>query len=34
MIEKIGRGANIIGALSYNQLKVDKGNGNFFANTL
>ncbi|MFA9193380.1 conjugal transfer protein MobB [Flavobacterium sp. FBOR7N2.3] len=27
MIAKIGRGANIIGALSYNQLKVDKENG-------
>lgn len=27
MIAKIGRGANIIGALSYNQLKVDQENG-------
>ncbi|MCO5286989.1 MAG: relaxase/mobilization nuclease domain-containing protein [Chitinophagaceae bacterium] len=27
MIAKIGRGANMIGALSYNQLKVDKKNG-------
>ena len=27
MIAKIGRGANIIGALSYNQLKVDQKNG-------
>ena len=27
MIVKIGRGANIIGALSYNQLKVDQENG-------
>ncbi|MEZ7499820.1 conjugal transfer protein MobB [Flavobacterium sp. Arc3] len=27
MIAKIGRGANVIGALSYNQLKVDQENG-------
>ena len=27
MIAKIGRGANLIGALSYNQLKVDQENG-------
>ncbi|WP_418263670.1 conjugal transfer protein MobB [Flavobacterium faecale] len=31
MIAKIGRGANIIGALSYNQLKVDKENGEILA---
>lgn len=29
MIAKIGRGANMIGALSYNQLKVDKENDSF-----
>ncbi|MEC4095004.1 conjugal transfer protein MobB [Myroides odoratimimus] len=27
MIAKIGKGSNLIGALSYNQLKVDKGQG-------
>ncbi|CAM2972651.1 conjugal transfer protein MobB [Flavobacterium frigoris] len=32
MIAKIGRGANIIGALSYNQLKVDQENGAILAN--
>lgn len=31
MIAKIGRGANIIGALSYNQLKVDQENGEVLA---
>lgn len=31
MIAKIGRGANIIGALSYNQLKVDQENGAILA---
>ncbi|MBD0724782.1 relaxase [Flavobacterium sp. L1I52] len=31
MIAKIGRGANIIGALSYNQLKVDQKNGEVLA---
>jgi hypothetical protein len=31
MIAKIGRGANIIGALSYNQLKVDQENGEILA---
>lgn len=31
MIAKIGRGANIIGALSYNQLKVDHENGSILA---
>lgn len=31
MIAKIGRGANIIGALSYNHLKVDKENGEILA---
>ncbi|MEL1240375.1 conjugal transfer protein MobB [Flavobacterium flavipallidum] len=31
MIAKIGRGANIMGALSYNQLKVDKENGEVLA---
>nr|WP_288835588.1 conjugal transfer protein MobB [uncultured Flavobacterium sp.] len=31
MIAKIGRGANIIGALSYNQLKVDTENGEVLA---
>ena len=31
MIAKIGRGANLIGALSYNQLKVDKENGEVLA---
>lgn len=31
MIAKIGRGANIIGALSYNQLKVDQENGSILA---
>lgn len=31
MIAKIGRGANMIGALSYNQLKVDKENGQILA---
>jgi len=31
MIAKIGRGANIIGALSYNQLKVDHENGEILA---
>ncbi|MFH6959590.1 conjugal transfer protein MobB [Flavobacterium aquidurense] len=31
MIAKIGRGANIIGALSYNQLKVDQENGSIIA---
>jgi hypothetical protein len=28
---KIGRGANIIGALSYNQLKVDQENGSILS---
>ncbi|WP_408582987.1 hypothetical protein QCB52_10225, partial [Myroides odoratimimus] len=27
MIAKIGKGSNLIGALSYNQLKVEKGQG-------
>jgi hypothetical protein len=31
MIAKIGRGANIIGALSYNQLKVDQENGSILS---
>ena len=31
MIAKIGRGANLIGALSYNQLKVDQENGEVLA---
>lgn len=31
MIAKIGHGANMVGALSYNQLKVDKGNGQVLA---
>lgn len=31
MIAKIGRGANIIGALSYNHLKVDQENGTILA---
>ena len=31
MIAKIGHGANMIGALSYNQLKVDKENGQILA---
>lgn len=31
MIAKIGRGANLIGALSYNQLKVDQENGAILA---
>lgn len=31
MIAKIGRGANIIGALSYNQLKVDQESGEILA---
>ncbi|WP_026713734.1 conjugal transfer protein MobB [Flavobacterium daejeonense] len=31
MIAKIGRGANMMGALSYNQLKVDKENGEVLA---
>ncbi|MDG2431008.1 conjugal transfer protein MobB [Flavobacterium sp.] len=31
MIAKIGRGANIIGALSYNQIKVDQENGAILA---
>ncbi|MDM1679887.1 relaxase/mobilization nuclease domain-containing protein [Myroides odoratimimus] len=35
MIAKIGKGSNLIGALSYNQLKVDKGQGSvFFTNNL
>lgn len=31
MIAKIGRGANMMGALAYNQLKVEKGNGQILA---
>jgi len=31
MIAKIGKGSNLIGALSYNQLKVDKGQGTVLA---
>lgn len=31
MIAKIGHGANMVGALSYNQLKVDKENGQILA---
>ncbi|MDM1376723.1 conjugal transfer protein MobB [Myroides marinus] len=35
MIAKIGKGSNLIGALSYNQLKVDKGQGSvLFTNNL
>ncbi|MDR2223150.1 MAG: relaxase/mobilization nuclease domain-containing protein [Flavobacteriaceae bacterium] len=35
MIAKIGKGSNLIGALSYNQLKVDKGQGSIlFTNNL
>ncbi|MDM1412446.1 relaxase/mobilization nuclease domain-containing protein [Myroides odoratimimus] len=35
MIAKIGKGNNLIGALSYNQLKVDKGQGSvLFTNNL
>jgi len=35
MIAKIGKGSNLIGALSYNQLKVDKGQGSvLFTNIL
>ncbi|MTG98812.1 relaxase/mobilization nuclease domain-containing protein [Myroides sp. BIT-d1] len=35
MIAKIGKGSNLIGALSYNQLKVDKGQGSvLFINNL
>lgn len=35
MIAKIGKGNNLIGALSYNQLKVDKGQGSIlFTNNL
>ncbi|MDM1044371.1 relaxase/mobilization nuclease domain-containing protein [Myroides sp. 1354] len=35
MIVKIGKGSNLIGALSYNQLKVDKGQGSvLFTNNL
>lgn len=35
MITKIGKGSNLMGALSYNQLKVDKGQGSvLFTNNL
>ena len=33
MIAKIGRGANNIEIIPYKKLKIDKINGNFFANT-